>query len=52
MPQNPLSINYDQAGFGADELSRGLLREPNNANTPGGLVFNQQASSGELRAPN
>ena len=45
VPQNPLSINSDdlsvrlvgsgdasQTSFGAEELSRGLLREPNNAN--------------------
>jgi hypothetical protein len=45
VPQNPLSINADdlsvrlvgsgdasQTSFGAEELSRGLLREPNNAN--------------------
>ena len=32
VPQNPLSINAGQVGFGAEELSRGLLREPNNAN--------------------
>ncbi len=65
VPQNPLSINSDdlsvrlvgsgdasQTIFGASELSRGLLREPSNANTRGGLVFSQQASSGELIAPN
>jgi hypothetical protein len=59
VPQNPLSINPDQLsvrlvepsdlghdGFGAGELSRGLLRETNNAHDQRSvLVFNPLTSS-------
>ena len=40
--QNPLSINSDQAGFGAEELSRGLERAPNAR--PSALLFSSPTS--------